>query len=323
MGKIVAINLNTSIDNIQMVSEFNLNSVIRSKESFVYPSGKGINSARVIDALQKPVLVIGFVGKDYFNFFNSIKTKFIDTLFFKVNSPSRINTTLLTTSNTFLAHIQGVGFTLNASHLNRLLNKIDDILNSDDVVIISGSLPRGMPINTYAKIVNVCKKKSKTVIFDTSQPALKFGIQSKPNFIKPNLEELSELIGKPLLNEMDIVSAAKELNEEGVENVIVSLGAEGLIFTSIKEKNTYYRVRLPVNIEETSGDEIGCGDSLIGGLAVGIHEGLNIIECLTLAISCGVANLYEVGPGTCNINDIMRLKSKVEMEIKTISNTHY
>src|SRR5207237_6968724 len=96
----------------------------------------------------------------------------------------------------------------------RLIETIQQLSNSCDWFVLSGSLPPHMPITIYATIIAQLKRKNKHIILDTSADALREGIQAGPTIVKPNIEELQHLIGHALTSEAEIQHAAHQLLSE-------------------------------------------------------------------------------------------------------------
>jgi len=108
----------------------------------------------------------------------------------------------------------------------QLIHKLEK-LAQPDMVIISGSLPPGVHPAIYRKIVEMAKIRGARVLLDTDDDALKTGIQGLPDVIKPNLYEMSRLVGTELKVIDEIISAVRNVHEEGVEIVLVSMGGTG------------------------------------------------------------------------------------------------
>ncbi|WP_225791378.1 PfkB family carbohydrate kinase, partial [Streptococcus pneumoniae] len=112
-------------------------------------------------------------------------------------------------------------------------------------VAISGSLPAGLPVDYYASLVELANQAGKPVVLDCSGAALQAVLESphKPTVIKPNNEELSQLLGREVSEDLDEL---KEVLQEplfaGIEWIIVSLGANG---TFAKHGDTFYKVDIP------------------------------------------------------------------------------
>ena len=115
---------------------------------------------------------------------------------------------------------------------------------------------------------------------DVYDEALRQGIKAMPNIIKPNVHELSELAGRKLMDLDEIISSARAINQQGVEIVLVSMGAKGILLVS--DGQQYLAVPPKVNVQST----IGAGDSAVAGFVFGLVQEKDLSECLVYAC-CG------------------------------------
>ena len=106
-------------------------------------------------------------------------------------------------------------------------------MESAEVVSISGSLPNGLPVEYYIQLVEIANQAGNKVVLDCSGAALEAVLKSdvKPNLsIKPNNEELSQLLGREVSKDLDELKAVlSEPLFDGIEWIIVSLGADGAL----------------------------------------------------------------------------------------------
>ena len=138
-----------------------------------------------------------------------------------------------------------------------------------EVVAISGSLPAGLPVDYYASLVKIAREAGKSVVLDCSGASLEAAIQAdvKPTVIKPNNEELSQLLGKEVSKNVgDLKEVLQDALFDGIEWVIVSLGANGAF---AKHGDVFYKVDIP-KIDVVN--PVGSGDSTVAGIASGLYH---------------------------------------------------
>jgi 1-phosphofructokinase len=271
MAQIFSIVLNTAIDNIIEIEKFEKGIVTSAIYSKYYPSGKAVNSARTIASINENVTVHGFVGKSESDFFSSLNSTNLKMNLAKIKGRTRTNITLIDSNHELVLHTRTKGYLLTKNDFSVLCIKLSKIIKTGDVVILSGSIPEGISVNSFAKIIMICKSKNAKVIFDSSKSFLKSAIPYQPFAIKPNLDELSELVGRQLKTKSEIIEASSYLNHQGIEMVFVSNGAEGVILMT-KGSNIYWTASLNLRQKRFNGEEIGCGDAMVGGIAVAIKE---------------------------------------------------
>ena len=119
------------------------------------------------------------------------------------------------------------------------------------------------------------------------------GIKARPYLIKPNQQELEDIIGRTLPNEQSIVDAARAIIDQGVQWVYVSRGDKGAIAVSESVALSAYVNHVPGKIVS----KIGCGDAMVAGLAVATLAGLDLNDTLKSGVACGTANLFSREPG--------------------------
>jgi 6-phosphofructokinase 2 len=183
-----------------------------------------------------------------------------------------------------------------------------DLLDLRDAhVVVAGSLPRGVPANAYEAVVRLAQGRGARVVLDADGPCFKAGLRARPFAIKPNVNELSRLTGRPLRTEREIVTAATALNRGGVDVVIVSRGRRGLLV--VGRGGSYRAVPPPVRVKST----VGAGDSTVAGFVLQHAAGKSLEDCLRFATAAGTAATLAPGNQLCRPRDVQRLLPRVEV----------
>jgi 6-phosphofructokinase 2 len=133
------------------------------------------------------------------------------------------------------------------------------------------------------------------------------GIQGCPDVIKPNVHELSRLVGKEMKGMDEIISAAQRVREQGTEIILVSMGAKGILL--VAEKEQYLASPPEVEVENT----IGAGDSAVAGFVYGLVEGKTLKEALTYAVAAGTATTLRPGTALCQKKDFLKLVPQIHL----------
>ncbi|HEM3561436.1 TPA: tagatose-6-phosphate kinase [Streptococcus suis] len=307
---ILTITLNPSVDIAYQLSQFQLDSVNRVEKVQKTAGGKGLNVTRVLKQIGEDVLATGFIGGELGNdvknqlYQNHIKSSFVEISGETRNCIAILHegqqTEILEQGPTIQEH-EALNF---IEHLRNLLSKVE-------VVVISGSLPKGLESDYYVKIVELCKKFGVAVVLDCSGEALKKVLESKekPTVIKPNTEELSQLIGSDVTDEnQELQSVLSSQMFQGIEWIVVSLGAKGAF---AKHKDKFYRVRIP---KIDVANPVGSGDSTVAGIAASLAHALPDVELLKNATILGMLNAQEEQTGYVNLEHSEELYSKIEVE---------
>ena len=224
--------------------------------------------------------------------------------FIRISEETRTNIIINTNNNQII--ISAKGPNIPPFELTKLIEKINN-LDNPSYVVISGSLPEGLKPAVYAKIIDMAKSKSATVVLDTDGDVLKFNISHKPDIIKPNRHELSRVVGRDVKTIEDAVIAAKEINRMGVRIVLVSLGKDGIVYVS---QNAIMHATPPtVKVVNT----IGAGDSAVAGFIYAKHMGFSDEEALKYAVATGTATTLKPGTALATLEDAIAIKEQVKL----------
>ena len=178
------------------------------------------------------------------------------------------------------------------NEVEKFISEFDKIIDLSDVITISGSIPKGVPIDIYSTLIKMIKEKGKKVILDTSNQPLKEGIKALPTMIKPNSEEIEMLLGLSISNKIELLESAVNLHKKGIELVVVSLGKDGALL--VCDEGIYHGKPPKLEVVNT----VGCGDSMVAAFAVGLSRGYSYKECLKYAISISAANAMSLSTGS-------------------------
>lgn len=294
MSKIITVTANTALDLFLEVDGLTEKDNILADSSREFACGKGVNVARAIAAQGSAVTCLGFVGCQSMMTFKALESNLLHTDLTPVEGKTRTNITLFDNGRNRETHIRTAGYSVTELDCRELAAKLEETLQPKDIVVFSGSLPPGAPDDLYAYLISVCKRNDTLTILDSSGNSLKQSLAAKPYLIKPNQQELEELVGESLNNEQAIVEAARYWVDQGITWVYVSRGRQGVIAVGREMALAANITELPDGIMT----HIGCGDAMVAGLALAIAAGENPENTLMRGVACGVANLYDIEPGT-------------------------
>ncbi|MFM0842760.1 tagatose-6-phosphate kinase [Streptococcus suis] len=307
---ILTITLNPSVDIAYQLDTFHLDTVNRVEKVQKTAGGKGLNVTRVLKQIGEDVVATGFIGGEIGSYVkkqltrNDIKNSFVE-----IGSETRNCIAVLHDGKQ--TEILEQGPTIQEHEALNFIEHLEITLNNVDVVVISGSLPKGLASNYYVEIVELCKKCGVAAVLDCSGEALKNVLESqqKPTVIKPNTEELSQLIGKEVTDDIqELKSVLSGQLFQGIDWIVVSLGAQGAF---AKHNDKFYRVRIP-KIKVVN--PVGSGDSTVAGIAAGLVHALPEAELLKNANVLGMLNAQEEQTGYVNLENAESLYSQIEVE---------
>jgi 1-phosphofructokinase family hexose kinase len=310
---IYTLTLNPTIDRTLTVERFRVGGTFKASRSVVLPAGKGINASRVIAALGEPVTALGLVGaSDMASFLASLAQQGIANRLLAVPGTTRNSVTILDPADDSETHLREPGCVLPSEAMREIESALDALLPGD-WILLAGSLPPGMPEDTYRTLSRRCAARGAYTLLDTNGSALLAGADAPPTLLKPNLFELWQLDqGHPdIQTEADlddvpvkeVLAAAHRVRQRGIQMVVVSRGKQGVV--ALDSDGRAWQAA--VDLDRAVVDAVGSGDALAGGLLVGLVRGEPLAEALRLGVACGAANTLSTGAGRCRREDIDRL----------------
>lgn len=263
-----------------------VNGVNRPESKGLSVGGKGIKVSRMLNNLKiKSLPIIAVGGSNGKMIVDIVNKEFEKVKYLPVIGESRID--VLITGPSIDLRFDPPAPKISSKGLDILYSFLDKNIKENDIVVLAGSTGQEEK-SIYAKIIKKYINPKKAYSFlDTSGDALALGIKEKPFFIKPNEEELSDLIGKELNSEEDIIQAGIELKKLGPQSVLVTMGNRGAFYFA--KDNSIYHCSTAVGKQISA---VGAGDSSIAGFIKGLTEGKDIETCLTYSMAAGSATAF-------------------------------
>jgi 1-phosphofructokinase len=281
--RIATVTFNPAIDQTVRVNNFRPDSVNRGQEISFDASGKGVNVASFLADYGHDTAVTGYLGQENADIFEQFfASKGIEDGFVRIPGSTRINVKIVDEEKQQTTDINMPGQAPPAGAVNALLETIEQLANSCDWFVLSGSLPPNVPGTIYATIIARLKRQGKQIILDSSGEALRAGVQAGPTIVKPNIEELQQLARQTLTSQAEIQQAARQLLNEDVRLVVVSMGRQGAML--IERDTTLIALPPTITVRKTSG----AGDAMVAGLVAAQIQGLSLEDCGRLATAFSV-----------------------------------
>ena len=282
---IYTMTLNPALDYNMTVNEFQRKRVNRSVKEELIPGGKGLMVSRMLKNLGVDSTAFGLVG----GFSGKELTQMVHDLGIHTNfvtlseGMTRINVKLW---GDIEGEINAPGPTCDEKSLQALIKKLE-VLDSDDTLVLAGSIPKGLPNDLYAKKFEQLKDRHCNIIVDATGELLKSVFRYRPFFVKPNHHELSELYGVELTTREEVWPYAKRLREEGVKNALISMAGEGAVLAA--EDGSVWFGEAPAG---TVRNSVGAGDSMVAGFLAGYLSTHSYEEAFRTGIACGSASAF-------------------------------
>lgn len=309
LKRIVTITLNPAVDQTLYFNQFQVGQVNRVSKGRLDPAGKGINVAKVIRSLGHDVAVSGFLGRENAHIFEQyFQAQAISNHFIKVDGATRVNTKIVDEANGLVSEINFPGIHYGTSDLQELEKVIQQLAVESKIFVLSGSLPGEAPIDLYRKFTEILKSYDCKVFLDTSGGALAEGIKAKPYAIKPNLDELKQLMGHSVEHELDVLKAIDTLMLGGIAKVVISLGGKGALVAD----RTQRLLVSPLDVKVSS--TVGAGDALVAGLVYGEAQGMSLEEQARWATAVAAASVAQPGTQAGELQDVEKLLPYVKLK---------
>lgn len=298
---IYTLTFNPAIDYIVTVDDFCLGQVNRSTEEVIFSGGKGLNVSMVLNNLNVPNVALGFVagftGDEIERRMQvyGCKTDFIHL----GEGISRINLKLRSDEET---EINGSGPVIGESALTEMFSRLDK-LQKGDILVISGSVPDGMPHNIYERIMARLQPKHIDIVVDAGKGLLLNAMMYQPFLVKPNQQELSEIFRTPLHTKDEVAEHALQLQEMGGRNILVSMAGSGAVL--LTEDGHIFSSRPP---EGKVIHSVGAGDSMVAGFLAGWLESGDMQHAFRMGLAAGSAAAFSMELATKAVVDALLQK---------------
>jgi 1-phosphofructokinase/tagatose 6-phosphate kinase len=308
---IITVTLNAAIDRTLVVPNFRLGRRHRSVEQQTFPGGKGVNVARAIKRLGRPVVATGFAG-------GATGTRIVEALteesilsdFVRIGEESRTNTAVLDPTTGVQTEVNERGPAITAQELELFSDKLLYLAQGAAICVFAGSLPRGVPADVYANLVRELRKLGVTCVLDTDGDALRQAVRAEPDVVTPNVDEAEELVGHEFGGEEDRVYALGEMAELGARQAIMTVPDGCYARVTVEGSPRLYRVRIA---ELEARAAIGSGDAFVAGYVARRYVGAPPEECLRFGVACGAESVNHLGAGIVDPAAAERMLAEVEV----------
>lgn len=307
---IATITLNPSVDISYNFDDFYFNEVNRCNNYFKTAGGKGINVTRVLKELNCNVIATGFIGGNNGLFIeNELESLSIPNQFTKIYDNTR-NCIAINNSDGSQTEILETGPTISEKESNSFLDLITKFFDNNyiNVISASGSLPKGLNVAYYNKLIKLANERNIKFVLDTSGEYLSEGIKASPYLIKPNIHEIEQLFNVKITSELELRSILYKLKEFDIKMIVVSLGNDGSIALC---DDKLYRINIP---KVKVINPVGSGDSMIAGIISEINKNSSFEEILKVGNTCGILNAISKKTGCIDLNKYNEIYKKVKIE---------
>ena len=312
---IVTVTPNPSIDRtVSLGTSLTRGAVHRVTSATSEPGGKGVNVARALSlAGLEAVAVLPAADDD--PMVAAVRAAGVTFRCVPVDGAVRTNLAITEADGT-TTKLNEPGAPLDGAALDALTHTVVAYAETASWIVLSGSLPPGVPHDWYADVVARLSTAPCLVAVDTSEAPLEalaagFG-RAAPDVIKPNAEELAGLVGLSPQDLEDavaqgdpepVVAAANLLVDRGAKTILVTLGAAGAVL--VDATGSWMAAPPPITPRST----VGAGDSSLAGYVRAAVGGAEPPRRLQMAVAYGSAAAALPGsalpaPSQVNLNAV-------------------
>jgi 1-phosphofructokinase family hexose kinase len=321
---ILTVTLNAAIDRTVAVPNFRLGYRHRAVEATTVACGKGVNVARALKLLGRPVIATGLAG-------GPTGTRILERLaeeailndFTRIEGESRTNLAVVDPTSGEQTEINERGPEVSAGEIDQFVEKLCYLAQGARICVLAGSVPPGAAADVYARLITALRTLGVPCILDSDGEPMRVGLRAEPSVVAPNVLEAEAAVGHEFNDPDDLALGVSGLIEMGAgeaiithENGCVAIVGEGENGAPLGRRageapaGTRYEVEIePLEPIST----VGSGDSFLAGYVAARYEGGSPRECLAYGVAAGAESTQHFGAGTLDRQEVDRLLPKVEV----------
>ena len=308
---IITVTLNAAIDKTLAVPNFRLGRRHRAVEQTSMAGGKGVNVARALKSLGQPVIATGVAGgPNGTRIIEQLTEEAILNDFVRIREESRMSTAVVDPTSGEQTEINERGPLVTEAELELFVDKLLYLAKGAEVCVFSGSLPRGVESDVYARLVGELRKLGVMTVLDSEGDALVLGTRAEPTVVSPNELEAEELVGHEFSDAEDRLTGLNEIAALGAREVVMTSATGCLALLGEGERHLYRATLDP--LEPVS--KVGSGDAFVAGFVASRYGGKPDEECVRFAVACGAESTQHFGAGVLDPREVERLVPEVRVE---------
>ena len=309
---ILTVTLNAAIDRTVAVPNFRLGHRHRAVESRTVAGGKGINVARALKLLGRPVIATGFAGGPTGNrVLEQLRGEAVLTDFTRIAAETRINLAVIDPTSGEQTEINERGPAVSQEEVEAFVQRLRYLAGGADLCVLAGTLPPGAGDDLYARLVKDLSDRGVPVVLDAEGEAMLAGLRAGAAIVTPNEREAEELVGQEFADRDDLAHGLSELVRLGAAEAAITRpdGCVAVIGEGAERRLLEVRTD-PLDPVST----VGSGDAFLAGYVAARYDGKPTDECLAYGVACGAESTQHFGAGTVDRNQVERLLGEVHVQ---------
>ncbi len=301
--------MNPAIDKTLELEKLEWGQVNRIRHVELDVGGKGINVSKTIQQLGGNSIAMGFIaGNNGKVVRNALEELGIFTDFIEVDGETRTNTKVYESAGQ-VTELNEPGPEIGTKELEQLLEKIAAHTTTDTLVVLAGSVPKGIDTNIYARITELVHSQGGKVLVDADGELFSKALEAVPDMMKPNREELQKYAGlEHPATEEELLMLAEKIMKKGISQMAVSMGSDGALFFGRDCK-----AKCPA-LEVTAHSTVGAGDAMVAAMAYGWEKQLEPEEQIRYCMAASAGAVTTLGTKPPSQEKVNELKQMVKIE---------
>jgi 1-phosphofructokinase family hexose kinase len=309
---ILTVTLNAAIDRTVAVPNFRLSQRHRAVESQTVAGGKGVNVARALKLLGRPVIATGLAGgATGARILERLGEEAILNDFTRIEGESRTNLSVVDPTTGEQTEINERGPRVTPEEIDLFVEKLLYLAQGATICVLAGSTPPGTDTDVYARLVTELKALGVISVLDTYGEQMRAGLRAEPAVVAPNVREAEEAVGHEFNDPDDKAMALTGLIEMGAGEAIITnpAGCSAIVGQGAERR------RFEVRIEQLEPiAAVGSGDAFLAGYVAARYEGSSPRDCLAHGVACGAESTQHFGAGTLDPREVERLLQRVRVD---------
>jgi 1-phosphofructokinase family hexose kinase len=308
---ILTVTLNAAIDRTVAVPSFRQGNRHRAVEASTVAGGKGVNVARALKLLDRPVIANGLAGGPTgARLMERLAEESILTDFTWIAGESRTNLAVIDPTSGEQTEINERGPDVRPEEIDRFVEKLLYLAQGASLCVLAGSVPPGVDPAIYARLIGELRRLGVLAILDTDGEPMRLGLRAEPAVVAPNAGEAEEAVGHEFNDADDFALGLAGLLEMGAGEAVITREAGCVAIVGNGHDRRRYEIEI-APLEPISG--VGSGDCFLAGYVAARYEGGSARECLAYGVACGAESTQHFGAGSLDANEVGRLLPRVQV----------
>jgi 1-phosphofructokinase family hexose kinase len=308
---ILTVTLNSAIDRTVEVPNFRQGRRHRAVERRTTAGGKGVNVARALKLLGRPVIATGLAGGPTgARLLEQLADESILHDFTRIDDESRTNLAVIDPTSGEQTEVNERGPEVSQAEVESFIERLVYLARGARICVLAGSVPPGIDDGIYARLIGEMRALGVATLLDAEGQAMRAGLRAEPSAVTPNVSEAEDLAGHEFEGPDDELRALRTLVEMGAGEAIITR-PNGCV-ARVSEAGAQQTYELSIEPLEPIAT-VGSGDAFLAGYAAARYDGAEPRDCLAYAVACGAESTQHFGAGNVDPREVERHLARVQV----------